>query len=321
MAGTGSIAGAVTIASGGTLLPGNGAPGTITVGPLTLNGGSFLSYLLGTPNVVGGPTNDLTIVNGAQTVNGDLLFVTNSAGFAPGTYRLINYTGALGGSGQIIIGSLPDGDTGTIQTSIPGEINLIVSAAPPTTQFWDGATTVGDGIVHGGNGTWNNSTTNWTTSTGTPNSPWQGISAVFEGAAGTVTVADAIAYQSLQFSTSGYVVTASGSGMLTPTGVAPIIVDGGLTATIAAPINGSGGMEKTGLGTLIITGADSYSGGTTITAGTLQLGNGGTTGSIVGNVVDNDTLAFNRSDNVTFGGVVSGTGALTADRAGNAHPD
>ncbi len=310
LSGFGTVAGAVTINSGGTLAPGD-APGTITIGPLTLNSGSMLAYQLGTAGVVGGPTNDLTIVNGAVTINGDTLFVTNSSGFGVGTYRLINYSGTLGGSGQIVVGTLPDGDSGVIQTSIAGEVNLIVSAPPPTDFFyWDGTTTVADGVVHGGNGTWDNVSTNWTNSTGTANTSWQGISAVFEGAAGTVNVVDTIAYQSLQFSTNGYVITASGSGALTPNGLAPIIVDGFLTATIAAPITGSGGLDKNGLGTLILTGNDNYTGGTTITAGMLQIGDGGTTGSIVGNVVDNDMLAFDRSDTVTFGGAISGAGGL-----------
>ncbi len=303
----------VSINSGGTLAPGTpGTPGTITLGPLTLNSGSMLSYQLGTPNVVGGPTNDLTNVNGMLTVNGDTLFVTNSANFGPGTYRLINYTTGTspGGIGAIVVGTLPNGDTGVIQTSIANEVNLIVTAAPATTKFWDGTTMVGDGVVHGGNGTWNNTFTNWTTETGTPNSAWGGIDAVFTAAAGTVTVAAPIVYQSIQFSTSGYVLTASAGGTLRPTGVAPIIVDGGLTATIGTPIVGSGGVDKTGLGTLIITGANTYTGGTTITAGTLQIGDGGTTGSIVGNIVNNDILAFDRSDVFTFPGVISGTGGL-----------
>jgi autotransporter-associated beta strand protein len=317
LSGIGTVNAPVSINSGGALAPGTpgapGAPGAITLGPLTLNSGSILSYRLGTPNVVGGPTNDLANVNGALTINGDSLFVTNSAGFAPGTYRLINYTvgAAPGGTGNIAVGALPDGDIGVIQTSIPGQVNLIVTAAPPTTQFWDGANMTANGVVDGGTGTWNNTSTNWTNETGTANTSWQGISAIFAGAPGTVTVADKIAYQSMQFSTGGYLLTASAGGTLVPTGVAPIIVDGGLTATIAAPITGSGGVDKNGLGTLILTGANNYTGGTTISFGTLQIGNGGTAGSLLGDVTNNGTLAFNRSDTVTFPGVISGSGELT----------
>ena len=65
--------------------------------------------------------------------------------------------------------------------------------------------------------------------------------------------------------------TATGSGALTPTGVAPIIVDPGLTATISAPITGSGGLQITGDGTLVLSGPNAYSGGTLLTASTLQV--------------------------------------------------
>jgi len=275
--GTGSIAGGVTVARGGTLAPGD-APGTITLGSLTLNTGSLLAYQLGKANVVGGPTNDLTVVTGALTINGGTLNVTNSGGFGLGAYRIFNY-GTLDGSGRIAVGTLPNGETGVIQTAIPGQINLIVNGPGTLVQFWDGATTTGDGTIHGGGGTWNGTATNWTAPNGQINASWQSGFAVFAGAAGTVTVTGPIAYQGLQFSTDFYVLTAAAGGTLAPTGMAEIRVEAGMTATIAAPIIGAGGVHKTDRGTLILSGQNSYSGGTSVATGILRVTNAKSVGS------------------------------------------
>jgi outer membrane autotransporter protein len=80
---------------------------------------------------------------------------------------------------------------------------------------------------------------------------------------------------------------------------------------VGQALSGPGGLLKAGAGTLVLTGANGYTGGTTITAGMLQLGNGGTSGSILGDVLNNGTFAINRSDTYTFGGLISGTGSLT----------
>jgi fibronectin-binding autotransporter adhesin len=80
---------------------------------------------------------------------------------------------------------------------------------------------------------------------------------------------------------------------------------------VTGAITGTGGLIKTGNGTLLLTGTNTYTGGTTISAGTLQIGSGGTTGSITGDVTDNGVLGFDRSDTVTFAGVISGTGSVT----------
>lgn len=79
---------------------------------------------------------------------------------------------------------------------------------------------------------------------------------------------------------------------------------------IAPVLTGAGSLIKQGLGTLTLTGANTYGGSTTIEAGTLQLGDGGTSGSILGNVANSGVLAFNRSDAVVFGGTVGGTGGV-----------
>ncbi len=79
---------------------------------------------------------------------------------------------------------------------------------------------------------------------------------------------------------------------------------------------GPGALEKVGLGTMILSGANTYTGGTTITSGTLQLGNGGASGSILGNVVNNGIFAINRSDGFAFNGVISGSGEFQQIGAG-----
>jgi autotransporter-associated beta strand protein len=96
--------------------------------------------------------------------------------------------------------------------------------------------------------------------------------------------------------------------------VSGVIQDGGFNGGIG------GSLTKVGTGTLILTGANTYSGGTTISAGTLQLGNGGTTGSIVGDVVDNGTPTFNRSNDFFFDGGISGTGGIVKLGNGTLNP-
>jgi len=75
-------------------------------------------------------------------------------------------------------------------------------------------------------------------------------------------------------------------------------------------------VSQIGLGTLILTGANTHTGATIISAGTLQIGNASTTGSIAGDILDNKSLVFSRSDNLTYAGAISGTGNVTKLNAG-----
>ena len=185
--GTGTVHGTVTILSGGTLAPGN-SPGTTTYDALVLNAGSVSSFELGPAGVVGSGVNDLVDVTNNLTLAGTLNIIDTGT-FGTGVYRLFDY-GTLTNN-AMTIGTVPSGVTPgalSIQTSVANQVNLVVNGSS-LLEFWDGPNVVATGTVTGGTGTWDNATTNWTVADGSSNSAWKQGFAVFEGTAGTVTLA------------------------------------------------------------------------------------------------------------------------------------
>ncbi|WP_436123596.1 autotransporter-associated beta strand repeat-containing protein [Aminobacter sp. LjRoot7] len=313
-----TIGGSGTIADTtiyGTLSAGN-SPGTLTVdGDLTLDGGSTSIFELGTPGVVGGPTNDLVVVNGNLTLGGTL----ETPDAVTGYYRLFNVSGSVTGSFH----TLPT--DAFISTAVANQVNLLIRNNNQLLQFWDGSDTSGNGTVDGGTGTWNASNGNWTGAPGeaTINEGWRGEVGVFAGTAGTVNAYGTLAFQGLQFSTDGYQLV---GGILALSGnpygnekASFINTDNGVTATIGSAI-ADGDMtelDKLGLGTLILTGENTYTGKTTISSGILQLGDGGTSGSVAGDIVNNSVLTFNRSDDaLVISGYIGGTGRVEQNGTG-----
>jgi len=100
--------------------------------------------------------------------------------------------------------------------------------------------------------------------------------------------------------------------------IAGDISDGGIVTfdrsdayTYSGKIWDIGSLRQVGTGTLVLTGANTYTGPTIIAASsTLQIGNGGTAGSIASNVTNNGTLAFNRSDSSAYAGQIAGAGKV-----------
>jgi outer membrane autotransporter protein len=328
--GSGSVGG-VTIADDATISPGGTAIGTLTATSLALSGGSRLRYDLGVPGRVGGADNDLISLSGNLVLDGSLDVIARP-GFGDGVYRLINYGGTLTDNG-LAMGTAPEAKY-SIQTVQPGQVNLVVGIAA----FWDGAGAPNDNVVAGGTGTWNATNINWTNSSGSTNLPFSGGTAVFQGAAGVVTVEGAQTVTGMQFVTSGYRLVAGTGGQIVLGGAETAIrVDPGATAELALPLTGTGRLLKRDTGTLILTGANSYSGGTTVHEGVLQVSADNSLGAAAGGLaLDGGTLraaaGFSSARALTVGaaggtidvgantltlsGTLTGTGTLTRTGAG-----
>ncbi|WP_187640191.1 autotransporter domain-containing protein [Bosea sp. F3-2] len=342
LSGTGGIAGAVTV--NGTLSAGH-SPGTLTVGALTLNGGSTSIFELNSPGVVGGSDpvagNDLVEVTGNLTLGGTL----DARAAAAGHYRLFDYGGTLAGSfASQGVTSTRSGFTianAQVETATAGQVNLAVFGTGQTMQFWDGTNTIGNGLVNGGAGTWAPFGTNWTNSTGSANAGWGGSVGVFAGTAGgAVSVAGTISFDTLQFSANGYALSGGTLSIRPASGTAGTFnVDNGVTANIASTIADGGGtaIAKVGNGRLVLSGSNSYSGGTAIEGGVLQISADANLGAASGGLsLNGGTLATTASfasfrpvtldgpggfdvaagTQFELGGAVSGPGSLTKLGAG-----
>lgn len=346
LGGSGTIGGSVAITNG-ILGPGN-SPGTLTInGDLSLTNASTLNYELGQAGVVGGALNDHTIVNGNLTLDGTLNVSTSAGGtYGAGLYRLISYGGTFTDNG-LTLGTMPGG-TNYLQTSIANQINLI-NTDGLTFTLWDGvAGPKNNSVINGGNGLWQHSTgnDNWTDVSGAINAQYtDNAFALFTGAAGTVNVDNtlgAVNSGGMQFAIDGYAISGDplvlGGGTQTTIRVGDGTALGvGYTATINSNLSGATQLVKTDLGTLVLSGTNSYTGGTAINGGVVQVSTDANLGDAAGGLsFDNGTLqtgaalTTNRTTTLNAGGgtvdtngfdssmdgVIGGAGVLSKAGAG-----
>ena len=291
----GATLGVDLTAAGQTLNVSSLAFGSATGASISLNLGSF-----GNPTVPVINANSFTL-NGADTLN------ISGIGLSVGEFPLIAFTGAIGGSGSLALGTLPARMVANLQTT--GNLTLLDVTAYDYLK-WTGAV----------NGNWDSDPTgagqqgtlNWQTALG-------GVATrYFQGTGGT----DSVLFDD---SAAGAATVIGGATKVNlTTTVTPISVtvnSSALNYIFGGPgkLSGGASLLKEGSGTLTLTntGGNDYSGATTISAGVLQIGDGSTpgagqlgSGSVA--VGLGGTLAFDRpsADNIIVANVISGPGAL-----------
>ncbi|MBX7206785.1 MAG: autotransporter-associated beta strand repeat-containing protein [Verrucomicrobiaceae bacterium] len=296
--------------------------GTTTISAGTLS--------LGNPSVDGG-TEVITYVDGALSPSSSIV---NNA-----TLRMARQTatqgthfGAISGTGDVNVNygavTLNASNTYSGKTSIlPGSglgnspsitFNSIANVGGGPSAL-GAPTTVGNGTIDLG-------TTNFATS--------KSVSLIYNGTGHT---SDRVLNLSSQ--TDQVTLSHAGSGLLKFTSNLTATGSGsknfelnavtGATGELAGAIPDNSvtnktSVSKTGTGTWVLSGANTYTGATTVSQGILQIGNGGTSGSLSTSsntsISSGATLAFNRSDTVLqgthFENSLSGAGKVRQDGIG-----
>jgi fibronectin-binding autotransporter adhesin len=309
----------VTISGIGTLAPGN-SPGILSTGNLTFQNGSTYSVEL--DGTTAGTQYDQTDVIGSATLADATLSLSLGFGAAIGdSFIIINNDGSDATSGTF--NGLAEGSTITIgavtfSISYAGGTNGndVVLTVTDVTYVWDGEGTDRD---------WTNGV-NWVGDVG----PTAGSNLVF--AAGAITsestnnFASGTNFNSITIAASGYDIY--GNSIDLTNGITTTYTSGssgfsldialaadktfdsasGGTLDYSGALSGGFGLNKTGAGTLALSGTNSYTGATIVNAGSLSANSLGSTSGLT---LDGGTLSALNSPLSVGVGLTIGTGGAT----------
>jgi fibronectin-binding autotransporter adhesin len=327
-----------TSLTAGTLAVGNSSAlgtGTLTMAAgttLTFSGGS---YVIANNITVSGESNFAPPSGATQTISGSI-----SDGSSPGTVVMTGpgtlvLSGANTYSGGTVVSA------GTLQLSRADALGSITGALSvnggtldlgSTSQTQNGGVTLAGGTIQ--NGTLSSSG-GFAVEAGAISAALAGGSSLTKTGSGTAMLSGANTYTggtvvsagTLQLSAGGTVGSITGAlsvnGGTVDLGGTSQTQNGGVTltsgtiqngtlfssggfavqaGTIGAALSGSGGLAKTGSGTVILDGVNTYTGGTTVSGGTLEVGDINSPGaSVAGGVT------------VASGGTLAGHGTVEGD--------
>ncbi len=290
---TGTLTGTSYDMQSGTVsakLGGAGGLAKSTAGTVTLSGNNTYTGLttVSAGTLAFGVDNALS--TGAVTVSGGTLDIKT---FSDTVGAVTLTSGAITGTTGVLTGASYTTNSGTISAILAGSgVTLLQNAAGTTTltaaNTYTGGTTVTAGTL---------------ALSGAGRLADTGAVTVNGGTFDIGVVNDTVGAVTL---TSG-VITGT-TGVLT--GASYDLSSG----TVSAILGGAGVLNKTGGGTVLLTGANTFSGGTTVSGGKLQVGDGGKLGS--GGVLNNAVIELVNSFAASLTNSISGGGAVTLSGSG-----
>jgi fibronectin-binding autotransporter adhesin len=243
LSGSGTVTGAVSVASAGIINPGSNAlTGTLTFkNDVVETGGAFNHFdLSGNP---AGPDNDFIVVNGSLTVSGTNTIEIGGAPQNQAVYKLFQYGTFSGDTTNFTTSG------GTLSNSVANSAIYLVAYStnhPPTNVTWLGNPTVNNWEML--------TTTNWSIAgTGPATNFVTGDLARFDSVGAANPLVNIV-------------------GNVTP-GSVTVDATSDYTFGGTGSINGTTGLTKTNSGTLNILTVNNYSGATVISGGVLAVTN------------------------------------------------
>ena len=334
------------IISGSGSLSKQGGGILVLTGANTYGGGTTVSEgaLQGSTTSLQGPiTNDASVIfdqESAGTYAGNMSGAGNLTKNGSGTLTLSG-TNSYSGGTTVAAGKL-EGDTGSLQGPITNNTSVIFNQGSTGTYVgvmegagdlvkngngvliltggntYSGGTTVTAGTLQGNTGSLQGPITNGASvifdqgSTGTYAGVMEGAGDLVKNGDGTLILTGANTYIGGTTVVAGTLEGNTGSLQGPITNGASVIFNQEISGTYAEVIEGAGDLVKNGDGTLIFTGANTYSGGTTVSEGVLQ----GDTIGLQGDIQNNTSVIFNQGSTGTYAGNMSGIGSLTKNENG-----
>lgn len=183
---------------------------------------------------------------------------------------------------------------------------------------YSGGTVINDGVLQGSTfSLQGNITTNATlliqqNSSGTYAGNIDGTGAVVKTGSGMVTFSGAHTYTGGTVVSAGTLQGTTANIQGSVANNSSVIFNQAADGTYSGNMTGTGSLIKLGAGTVVMTGANSYTGGTSVLTGALQ----GNSTSLQGNIVNNTLVIFDQAEEGTYAGSLSGLGSLSKQSAG-----